>query len=70
MIKLRLLLGIDIQNYFHFRQLMQKYEVCGIPSLIVVNNEGDVISNHGRSEVTEKGPKAFQLWLQTANSKK
>merc|ERR1712141_378121 len=49
-------------------QLMQKYEVAGIPSLIVVNQNGQLISSNGRSEVTEKGPKAFQLWLQYSDS--
>ena len=34
---------------------MQKYEVNGIPSLIAVSIDGQVISKHGRSEVTEKG---------------
>jgi len=45
---------------------MEKYEVTGIPSLVVVSKDGRVITLHGRSEVTEKGPKAFQLWLQNA----
>ena len=39
---------------------MEKYEISGIPSLIVVSKTGQVISTNGRSEVTEKGPKAFQ----------
>ena len=46
---------------------MQKYEISGIPSLIAVSIDGQTISMHGRSEVTEKGPKAFQLWLQSVN---
>ena len=57
----------DSNNLFYFRQLMQKYEVTGIPSLIAVSIDGQTISMHGRSEVTEKGPKAFQLWLQSVN---
>ena len=43
---------------------MAKYEVSGIPSLIVVDQNGRLLTTNGRSEVTEKGPKAFQLWLQ------
>ena len=46
---------------------MQKYEVNGIPTLIAVSIDGQMISKHGRSEVKDKGPKAFQLWLQSAN---
>ena len=35
--------------------------------MIAVSIDGQMISKHGRSEVTEKGPKAFQMWLQSAN---
>ena len=54
---------------YHFSQLVEKYEISGIPSLIVVSKTGQVISMNGRSEVTEKGPKAFQIWLQCCKSK-
>merc|ERR1719466_625891 len=37
------------------QDLKKKYEVAGIPTLIVVTREGDVISKNGRSEVVEKG---------------
>ena len=52
------------------RELMVKYDVAGIPTLVVVDKSGQLISLNGRKEVTDKGPKAFQHWLQCLNSAK
>jgi len=51
-------------------ELMVKYDVAGIPTLVVVDKSGQLISLNGRKEVTDKGPKAFQHWLQCLNSAK
>lgn len=45
------------------QDLKKKYEITGIPTLIVVTREGDIISKNGRSEVAEKGPQVFQKWI-------
>jgi len=37
--------------------------VSGIPTLVVVNRDGDMLSKAGRSEVVERGPHIFQQWL-------
>ena len=42
---------------------LQKYEVTGIPSLVVVTRTGEVISRSGRSEVMDMGPQIFQKWI-------
>ena len=55
---------------FFSRELMVKYDVAGIPTLVVVDKSGQLISLNGRKEVTDKGPKAFQHWLQTLHSAK
>jgi len=47
-------------------QLKKKYEVSGIPTLIVVTRSGEIISRNGRSEVMEKGPQGFQKWIAAA----
>jgi len=44
-------------------QLKKKYQVTGIPSLIVVTKSGEIISKNGRSEVLEMGPQIFQKWI-------
>eukprot|EP00096_Caligus_rogercresseyi_P005931 TRINITY_DN22008_c0_g1_i1.p2 TRINITY_DN22008_c0_g1~~TRINITY_DN22008_c0_g1_i1.p2 ORF type:complete len:147 (+),score=33.61 TRINITY_DN22008_c0_g1_i1:299-739(+) len=43
--------------------LKKKYDITGIPSLIVVTKSGALITTGGRLEVTEKGPTVFQNWL-------
>jgi len=48
--------------------LTDRYKVAGIPTLVVLTRDGQVITNNGRSEVTEKGTKVFQHWLAVALS--
>lgn len=45
------------------QDLKKRYQVTGIPTLVIVSREGDVITRNGRSEVAEKGPQVFQKWL-------
>ena len=45
------------------RQLSSKWNIQGIPSLIVVNGNGDLISTNGRADVMTHGANAFdQAW--------
>ena len=46
-----------------FSDLKDKFKATGIPSLVVVTRDGQIITNNGRSEVSEKGTKVFQQWL-------
>ncbi|CAL1281400.1 unnamed protein product [Larinioides sclopetarius] len=43
-------------------QLKKKFNVQGIPMLIVTRKDGTVISTNGRSDVESKGVKAFNDW--------
>lgn len=43
--------------------LKTKYNVNGIPCLIVVKKDGRVISTDGRSEVHRLGGNCYQQWL-------
>ncbi|XP_023349779.1 nucleoredoxin-like protein 2 [Eurytemora carolleeae] len=45
------------------QDLKKKFQVSGIPTLIILNRDNDLITKTGRSEVTEKGPLVFQKWL-------
>jgi len=49
------------------RELQAKYDVTGIPSLVVTDRDGRVICKNGRSEVTDRGPQAFQSWIAASN---
>uniref|UniRef100_A0A914CFU6 Thioredoxin domain-containing protein n=1 Tax=Acrobeloides nanus TaxID=290746 RepID=A0A914CFU6_9BILA len=43
--------------------LAKRYNIAGIPSLIVIKPDGTVISENGRSEIESKPPKkAFADW--------
>jgi len=48
------------------QDLKKRFQITGIPTLIIVSREGDIISKNGRSEVVEKGPQVFQAWLAAA----
>ncbi|GFS37710.1 nucleoredoxin [Trichonephila inaurata madagascariensis] len=43
-------------------QLKKKFNVQGIPMLIVMKSDGTIVSTNGRSDVENKGVKAFQDW--------
>ncbi|XP_013791809.1 nucleoredoxin-like protein 2 isoform X2 [Limulus polyphemus] len=39
-----------------------KYNITGIPALVIVKKDGTLISKNGRGEVQSLGPRAFQNW--------
>ena len=44
------------------KDLKARYHITAIPKLIVVTDDGDVVTTMGRKEVTEIGPKCFTHW--------
>jgi len=42
--------------------LKQKYNVSGIPALIIVKKNGTIVSTDGRSDVHRKGTACFRDW--------
>ncbi|TRY75555.1 hypothetical protein TCAL_05657 [Tigriopus californicus] len=48
--------------------LKKQYKVTGMPSVIVVTKDGQLISRSGRSEITDNGVKIFQNWLTAAKA--
>lgn len=47
-----------IMKNLYFQELPKKFEVGGIPALIVIKPNGDVITKNGRSDVQGKAPAA------------
>eukprot|EP00826_Nyctotherus_ovalis_P034685 TRINITY_DN290_c0_g1_i12.p1 TRINITY_DN290_c0_g1~~TRINITY_DN290_c0_g1_i12.p1 ORF type:complete len:145 (+),score=42.26 TRINITY_DN290_c0_g1_i12:114-548(+) len=45
------------------QELAGKFKVGGVPTLVVVNKEGKVVTANARSDVHDKGPDAFDEWL-------
>lgn len=40
-----------------------KYDIKGIPSLVVLGSKGELITVEGRKEIIEKGEAAFEDWM-------
>lgn len=43
--------------------IKQKFEVSGIPTLVVLKADGTLITKDGRGAVTQKGPAAVKEWI-------
>jgi thiol-disulfide isomerase/thioredoxin len=46
----------------HGLELKQKYNVAGIPKLVIINEKAELITENGRRDVTNKGAEAFDSW--------
>jgi len=44
-------------------ELKKRYSVRGLPTVIVTDRQGHLISKSGRSELTERGRDIFREWL-------
>ena len=51
------------------KSLKQRYELKGIPTLIIVGPDGKTITKDGRSDVTKKPGKALDAWQTKAGLK-
>lgn len=49
-------------NDDHKKSLSQKYGITGIPTLVIINPDGELITKNGRGNVTQKGADAFDGW--------
>jgi len=47
--------------------ISEKFNVKGIPTLIVLGPDGEVVSSEARNEVAKSNAKAFETWATTAN---
>ena len=48
-------------------ELKKQYNIASIPKLIIVNDQGVVLTSEGRKEVTEQGPNSFKKWIEKRN---
>jgi nucleoredoxin len=47
-------------------ELSGKFGISGIPSLVIVDSDGNLITKNGRGEALENGRKAVRTWLKAA----
>ncbi|XP_074646593.1 nucleoredoxin-like protein 2 [Tubulanus polymorphus] len=48
-------------------ELINKYEIMAIPKLVIIKDNGELITTRGRKELQEKGTSAFRNWAIAAN---
>nr|XP_004668401.1 nucleoredoxin-like protein 2 [Jaculus jaculus] len=48
-------------------ELRRRYNITAIPKLVIVKQNGDVITNKGRKQIREHGPACFQSWVEVAD---
>ena len=46
----------------HKQKLSQKYNVRGIPKLVIIDSNGELVTENGRGDVSQSGAKAFGRW--------
>merc|ERR1712213_62023 len=46
-------------------KLNEKFEVSGIPSLVVLKGDGTLVTKGGRADVSQHGPDAIEAWGKT-----
>jgi hypothetical protein len=42
--------------------LKAKFQISSIPSLVILNRDGELVTKEGRAAVVKSGPKAFDQW--------
>ncbi|XP_023050511.1 nucleoredoxin-like protein 2 isoform X3 [Piliocolobus tephrosceles] len=48
-------------------ELRKRYNVTTIPKLVIVKQNGEVITNKGRKQIRERGLACFQDWVEAAD---
>ena len=44
-----------------------KFDVIGIPCLVILDNKGNLITKDGRKDVSVEGEMAYDNWLEQIN---
>ncbi|KAK2119177.1 Nucleoredoxin-like protein 2 [Saguinus oedipus] len=48
-------------------ELRKRYNVTATPKLVIVKQNGEVITNQGRKQIRERGLTCLQNWLEAAD---
>lgn len=48
-------------------ELSEKFGISGIPSLVIVDSQGNLITKNGRADVNENGNRALRDWQKAAS---
>ena len=47
-------------------ELKQHYKITAVPKLVIVKENGQVITDKGRKQIRDKGLACFRTWLEAA----
>lgn len=47
-------------------ELKQRYKITAVPKLVIVKENGDVITDKGRKQIRDRGLACFRTWLDAA----
>lgn len=47
-------------------ELVQRYKITAVPRLVIVKENGDVITDKGRKHIRDRGLACFRSWLDAA----
>lgn len=53
-------------SYLFPRVLKQRYQITAVPKLVIVKENGDVITDKGRKQIRDRGLACFRSWLDAA----
>ncbi|XP_075899814.1 nucleoredoxin-like protein 2 [Nelusetta ayraudi] len=48
------------------QELKQRYQITAVPKLVIVKENGDVITDKGRKQIRDRGLACFRSWLDAA----
>ena len=51
----------------NIEDLKTKFDVIGIPCLVILDNKGNLITKDGRKDVSVEGEMAYDNWLEQIN---
>lgn len=53
-------------SLFSLSELKQRYNITAVPKLVIVKENGDVITDKGRKQIRDRGLSCFRSWLDAA----
>lgn len=51
---------------FFLSELKQRYKITAVPKLVIVKDNGEVITDKGRKQIRDRGLACFRSWLDAA----
>lgn len=53
-------------SFLYYSELKQRYKITAVPKLVIVKENGEVITDKGRKQIRDRGLACFRSWLEAA----